>query len=291
MNILYTSDIHAGRRHLFSMLSIAEKAAVDGIIIGGDIVPHHLPGSKTGNPITAQGRYLTDVFIPAIERFKAARPVRIFLDMSNDDFAFNRPLLEKHHGDLFHLLHMEKHPLTASVDLIGYMNVPPTPFQRKDWEKPDAPAWPHAPGGYVSLRGYSSAGGILNKKILSPDSDDTIERDLLKLSEQIDKSFIFVSHTPPFNTPLDVIADGTHVGSMSVRKFIEHWAAEKKIKASLHGHIHESPRRSGVVQAEIAGVLCLNPGQGNGDNSAFQYGILNLGTQGENADRVVLTGP
>ena len=45
MKILYTSDIHASDTHLSSMLLVAEREDVDGIIIGGDIVPHNLPNS------------------------------------------------------------------------------------------------------------------------------------------------------------------------------------------------------------------------------------------------------
>jgi Icc-related predicted phosphoesterase len=46
--------------------------------------------------------------------------------------------------------------------------------------------------------------------------------------------------------------------------------------ASFHGHIHESPVRSGSIVTELGGSLCLNPGQGNGKGSPFRYVIFRL---------------
>jgi Icc-related predicted phosphoesterase len=289
MKILYTSDIHAGKNHLASMLTVAKKASVDGIIIGGDIVPHHLPGTQTIGLVDAQAAYLNNVFIPTLQTFKAGHHIPLYLDMANDDLACNRDILEQYSGNLLHLLHMEKHRLTDSMDIIGYMNVPPTPFHRKDWEKPDSRDWPYAPDGYVALSGVQSHGGTIKETHIEIDSTDTIENDLKRLSAHVDRPFVFVSHTPPYNTPLDVISDGTHVGSMSIRNFIAKWSAVDLIKVSLHGHIHESPKRSGFIQAEISGVLCINPGQGNGDRSAFQYAMLRINEDSHGGIQVSVT--
>ncbi len=287
MRILYTSDIHASKSHLFSMLSVADKESVDCVIVGGDIIPHYLPDEQRSGILDAQAAYLVDTFIPCLKSFKQKRDIPLYLDMSNDDFACNRTVLEEYSEDLFCLLHMEKHRLTDSVDIIGYMNVPPTPFSRKDWEKPDSKKWPYAPGGYVTLNGVISDSGTIKEKVIHLDSEDTIESDLKKLSENINKPFVFVSHTPPYNTSLDVIADGTHVGSMSVRNFIEKWSADDKIILSLHGHIHESPKRSGSTNTKIAHVLCVNPGQGNGDNARFQYAIFDFDVSGKNRIQIL----
>jgi Icc-related predicted phosphoesterase len=62
---------------------------------------------------------------------------------------------------------------------------------------------------------------------------------------------IFLFHTPPYQTRLDRAAlDGrmvdhapldVHVGSIAVRRFIEH----RQPLLTLHGHIHESARITG----------------------------------------------
>lgn len=47
---------------------------------------------------------------------------------------------------------------------------------------------------------------------------------------------IFVPHAPPHNTKLDKLRSGQHVGSTSVRKFVEQFQPD----ALICGHIHES---------------------------------------------------
>jgi Icc-related predicted phosphoesterase len=276
MKIFYASDIHASSHHLFSLLSTADKEAVDTIIIGGDIVPHYLPDADTVGVLKAQEIYLTNVFIPAVEDFKRRRDSAIYLDLANDDFIGNRKILENCDGELINLLHMNKNSLNNKIDIIGYMNVPPTPFYRKDWEKPDSIETPFAKGNYILRQGYTSAGGKLEKTVLDLSSDDTIEKDMAQLSDIIDKQFIFVSHSPPYDTPLDILDNGLHVGSISIRKFIEKWALKGKIIVALHGHIHGSPKRSGSIKAFIENSLCINPGQNEGEGSDLRYVIFEL---------------
>lgn len=47
---------------------------------------------------------------------------------------------------------------------------------------------------------------------------------------------VFVPHAPPFNTKLDVIRGGIHVGSTAVRTFIE----QRQPDLLICGHIHEA---------------------------------------------------
>ena len=183
MKALYTSDIHANDTHLFTMLSAAEKEGVDCIIIGGDMVPHNLPQVSGAGPFKPQAVYLEDVFIPAIRRFKERHDIEFYLDLGNDDFLCNRPILEEFEGVLFNLLHFKNLRFTDDVDILGYMNVPPTPFTRKDLEKPDTKIQPFAPGNDILLKGYTSKNGIMNKTTVDLGSDDTIEKDLARLSE------------------------------------------------------------------------------------------------------------
>jgi Icc-related predicted phosphoesterase len=276
MKGLYTSDIHASDTHLFSMLSVAEAEEVDCIIIGGDIVPHNLPDTDSAGPLKAQAIYLEDVFLPALRKFRQKRDISVYLDLGNDDFICNREILEKRDGELLNLLHFRKVRLTHDVDIVGYMCVPPTPFTRKDLEKPDSSTQPCAPGNDIILEGYTTVSGVLEQTVIDLTSEDTIENDLSRLSEKIHGPFIFVSHSPPYNTPLDVLYNKVHAGSVGIRDFIKKWAQKGKLLASFHGHIHESPARSGSISAEMEGVLCINPGQGSGGGARFRYVVFRL---------------
>jgi len=62
---------------------------------------------------------------------------------------------------------------------------------------------------------------------------------------------VLVSHPPPYNTKLDVVSTGEHVGSLEVREFIENI----KPKLCICGHIHESPGIDSIGE-----TLILNPG-------------------------------
>jgi len=62
---------------------------------------------------------------------------------------------------------------------------------------------------------------------------------------------LLVSHQPPYNTALDVIRSGQHVGSRAVRAWIE----KHQPLACVCGHIHEA---AGVDR--IGQTLLINPG-------------------------------
>jgi Icc-related predicted phosphoesterase len=272
MRILYASDIHAAPNLLDDLTRQAEIDRVETLIIGGDIVPHYLPQARAMGILNAQAHYIDSTLIPALKQLKARRPIRIFLDFGNDDLAANHHRLAQYQPELLTLLHMQKAPLTQRVDIVGYMMVPSTPFQRKDWERPDAPDAPYPPGSRIRLKGYTTDTGKIVETWLDLDAAQTIESDLAQLSRHIDRHFIFVSHSPPLDTPLDVIASGAHAGSLSIRRFIEHWSTKGLLLASLHGHIHESPKRTGVTATRINTTLCINPGQ----SGQLQFALLEL---------------
>lgn len=79
-------------------------------------------------------------------------------------------------------------------------------------------------------------------------------RELLELAEPIAGHripTIFVSHTPPHGTKLDQLANGKHVGSTAIRRFIEIHSPD----LCLTGHIHE-----GKGVDTIGSTRILNPG-------------------------------
>jgi Icc-related predicted phosphoesterase len=226
-----------------------------------------------------------------MEDFRKKRKIPVYLDFGNDDFAGNRNILEEYDGELLYLLHDRKYSLTDTADIIGYMNVPVTPFGRKDFEKTDTPEQLFAPMNDVFLEGYISHSGRLERTVLQLDSNHTIAHDLERLSLFIDKPFIFVSHAPPYDTPLDVLYDGLHVGSLGIRNFIEYWSAKGKLIASFHGHIHESPGRSGSIQTKIGNSLCINPGQSSGPGARLRYVIFELADKSRHPRIRIISSP
>ncbi|MHB8880420.1 MAG: metallophosphoesterase family protein [Thermodesulfovibrionales bacterium] len=267
MKILYASDIHVNKNHLGTLLGVAEREQVGAVVIGGDIVPKVLFHTYGFNKLViGQRKYLENEFIAELRTFREKNPgIKVFLDLGNDDFSANRDVLETAEAEgLFHLLHMAVHPLTDDLDIVGYMGVPITPFGIKDWERPDKKGQFPPPETGARMSGYVSTkeGGTgLLRHTIDVNKDTSIEEELAELGKKITKQFIFVCHTPPYLTNLDALYSGEHVGSVAVREFIEEWANKGLLRASFHGHIHESPKVSGSDVDVIAGIECRNPGQ------------------------------
>ena len=83
-------------------------------------------------------------------------------------------------------------------------------------------------------------------------TEEQISKHLKKASLEIcNKRIIVVSHDPPFNTKLDRIDSGVHVGSKALREFI----LTKKPMIVSCGHIHE-----GRGIDKISDSIIINPG-------------------------------
>lgn len=64
-------------------------------------------------------------------------------------------------------------------------------------------------------------------------------RQLIELAEPLYQRripLIFVSHVPPYDTKVDTLCSGKHVGSRAIRRVIEHYQPD----LCLVGHIHEA---------------------------------------------------
>lgn len=277
MKIIYTADIHVEQHFLHDLLSKAEQEQADVIVIGGDIVPKDIYADlfriDYDRVLRAQTDYLRDEFVPAVRAFRAFHSaVRIYMDLGNDDFWDCRKILEEAEKEgLLHLLHMKKSALADNLDIVGYMKVPPTPFAIKDGERADSEKEFATTVQGARRQGLFSGLGRIYTDYISLNESDTIEADLQKLEEQIDKPFIFVSHTPPFNSGIDTLYNGLPAGSRAIRHFIERWGEKGLLHRSLHGHIHESP---GIV--DVGNVKCVNTGQIGGVLASYTLEIDGL---------------
>jgi Icc-related predicted phosphoesterase len=101
---------------------------------------------------------------------------------------------------------------------------------------------------------------------------ETIREDLNRLPRPLqNKRAIYIMHSPPFGTRLDLIQGGKSAGSRSIKAFIE----EYQPLLTLHGHIHESPDFSGHYFDRIGETISVNPGQSvwKGKDSLELYAV------------------
>lgn len=243
--IIYTADLHGNEEFYKRLLKKAEGEKCNAVVIGGDLCGRE--GNTIKEKIENQKNFLEVFMVPLFKDFKKRnKNVETYAIMGNDDFRKNLEVLEKADEDkILQSIHNKSIKLNKNYNIAGYSFVNPTPFRLKDWEKPD-------------FEGDKDTSQLFPDEVRSLNMENgTIEEDLMKLKKLSDpKKTFYIIHAPPFNTKLDIITLGAHVGSKSIRKFIE----KEQPPLTLHGHIHESPQMSGSWKDKIGKATCINVG-------------------------------
>lgn len=281
--IIYTSDLHGNELQYKRLFSGALEEKVNAVVVGGDLFPKEPPVT-----IEQQRRFIEQFLLPELKLFKKKSNIPVYIMLGNDDWAANLSVLERENETLFYLIHNKSYPLTSKHNIVGYGFVPITPFLMKDWEKWDIKDY--EPGQIIRLRGYMSNEKGIYKTAFSDERHDNIEEDLKKLAKYVGANTVFVAHSPPYNTNLDMLLPerrvidtiseafleeefgvkqkNRHVGSIAIRKFIE----EFQPRVSLHGHIHETVLVSKKYECKIGKTVSMSPG--NHNKTDYLYAIV-----------------
>jgi Icc-related predicted phosphoesterase len=260
---------------LFGVIKAERPGAV---FVGGDILPHGF--SSVGYANRAGGSFLTEFLIKRLgglrEELGEAYPT-IFLILGNDDpRSEEAAIIDAAESGVWVYAHNNRHKL-GEYEVFGYAYVPPTPFWLKDWERYDV-------SRYVDPGCVPPAEGV----VTFPVSDHvrnwaTIFADLNDLvgDSNLDNA-VFLFHSPPYKTALDRAAlDGkkvdhvpldVHVGSIAILRFIE----ERQPLLTLHGHVHESTRLTGMWRQRIGRTLALNGAHDGSELSLVRFDLGDL---------------
>lgn len=245
MQFIYITDFHGDTDKYDHVCREAVKRGIKLIINGGDMCPHR--GGK---------QFLTDFFPGWLERCKESGIANLGM-FGNDDPMSNLPLLDDlvNRGLFTRFDGTELE--TEGWIFRGYNYVPDYPFALKDWVKLDYTGAPSP--GYFGVPVESSGSGYRDiadiDRYFADKGTIAEELDSFSLSEP-DKT-IFITHSPPYGIGLDVCSDGREVGSKSIYNFIE----KNQPVLSLHGHIHESPKVSGIWKTDIGRTVTCQPGR------------------------------
>lgn len=251
--ILFATDLHGSRQAYAELLSEAERRAVQGVVLGGDLLPH----GRGSDPVAGQTGFLREVLRPTLAAFRDRGGCRVFAMLGNDDFSACLPELERMERDRL-WVHVHRKAVALGEEgwsIAGCSFVPVTPFWISDFDRFDHPGWwpPQAPDEILLSGPQGLRSASLDELLSRPTIQEEIER-LARLSDPARTLYVF--HTPPHGTALDRMAGGVHVGSLALRRFLE----ERQPPLSLHGHIHESPARSGRIAERLGQTLAVNPG-------------------------------
>jgi len=113
----------------------------------------------------------------------------------------------------------------------------------------------HRAARVINGIGFIGIGGSLATPVstLNETSEDEFGQYLKEAVSDLppDLPIVLISHQPPYNTACDRIGSGVHVGSRSVRQFIE----DRQPLVCFTGHIHEA-----VGMDEIKKTRVINSG-------------------------------
>lgn len=258
MKILYTSDLHGEVQLYRQLFEWAQRSEAEILVLGGDLLPTlHAKGAYE-EMISQQGEFIEEFLLPFFQQCREKTPVGpILLIPGNWDMAYPHLLRFPLEGVID--LTQRKHR-AGGYEFIGYPFVPPTPFRPKDYEKMDdreAPWPPQKSPSYIRSSGPDGHLSSIDPQIFLRQRK-TIAEDLNRLPEPENPSrAVYIMHSPPYGTRLDLIQGKAHVGSRAIRSFIEN----RQPLLTLHGHIHEAPEVSGSFFDSIGKTLCFNPGQ------------------------------
>lgn len=260
MTVFFATDLHGRPDGYRALVDRVVADAPDVVLLGGDLLPS--VGMEPGRDATSQSEFVTTVLAFEVVRARAElgdRAPRFLLIPGNDDARDVLPAIaDGEQQGLWENVDGRRVDLGGGVDLYGYGYVPPTPSLLKDGEKYDL-------SRFVDSGCISPEAG---RRTVPVDTQalrwTSIATDLEVLAKGRDVSrSIFLFHAPPYRTALDRAAlDGrthegvpldVHVGSVAIRKFIE----DRQPLATLHGHVHESVRLTGVWHDRIGATHCL----------------------------------
>lgn len=272
--IIYTSDIHGNEKQFRTLVDYALDVKPSIVIIAGELLP------KGGYRITdnypqMQRAFLTERLPYLLRPIKDKLPdTQILVTPGNDDCKSNDDILNDY-SNLFTNIDGKRVQLSKSLEIVGYSTVPITPFAIKDREKFDltnvqeevAVEYKKRQVNY-NLRGIISINvgdgpRWRNIQFTDKDKTDSIQRDLENtIFTNNSERTVYIFHTPPNDTSLDVTGNERHVGSFAVKEFIERYQPY----LTLHGHIHETVDMSGDFKSKIGKTWCMSAGNHNEDS-------------------------
>ena len=264
MKILFVTDLHGNLSKYKRLHGIAKFHGVEMVINGGDMLP------KDGD-LFEQDQFITGVFTDHLEQFNASK-IHYLCCLGNDDLRIFDPLFEET-CQPFPFVHniAQRKVEIGGYEFIGMNWVVDYPFRLKDRCRMDTKDYvfqeQFGSGLYSTPNGWEE----IKDWVTCAQSLPTIEEELQNLPKpkNVSKS-IYAIHMPPARLGLDKCAHGAEVGSQAVYNFIE----TNKPLLTLHGHIHESPRETGIWTATLGKTICIQPGQ----LAPLSYVVVDLAT-------------
>jgi uncharacterized protein len=254
LRLLYVTDLHGWTRAYERIAAIAREEGITTVINGGDMFTHGR------DLIASQRQFIQGDLGPYLERLSAAG-ISYYGMLGNDDCRAVLPDWQElvRTFPLVHDLTEGWLPLADGLTICGCNYIPDPPFRLKDWCVLDTREYRRPPQhpDPVASRGdkLESIGDVEAFFQARPTLEEILAGIPARAADW--ERAILVCHTPPRGTGLVNISADTDVGSAAVRAWIEKYQPF----LTLHGHIHESPRVTGIDTVKIGRTTVHQPGQ------------------------------
>lgn len=251
MKILYVTDLHGYKWKYEQLLALSESFNVDVLINGGDMLP------KRGD-LLKQDQFI-ETFLDTHFKMFEEHGIYYLSCLGNDDLMIFDDQFQQISDKYEHVINLaQKKVEITGYEFIGFNWVVDYPFQLKDRCRMDNERYAFqeqlGPGMISTPEGWE----VFDDWFAQAHSLPTIKQELENLVKpnNMDKA-VYVIHMPPSGMEMDVCGHGPKVGSKSVYEFIE----KNQPLMTLHGHIHESPKMTGVWKGRIGRTHVIQPGQ------------------------------
>lgn len=253
MKFIFACDIHGDKNKYEKLFQKAKEENIKYIVLGGDLLP------KIGFRVIIQSEFIREYLEDYFTRLNENN-IKCILIPGNDDlekFDIQINELCKKYSNIYNIDNQKLD--IEEITFIGLSKVLDHPFGSKN---------------RVVIEEKLKMQPQLSEDIYIKKDTEVItieewekyrEIDIEKMEGELtnlpkadkDRKTIYVFHNPPYGIGLDVCANGLQVGSKAITKFLE----DSNSYMSLHGHIHESPRISGLWYNELGKTTCIQPGQ------------------------------
>lgn len=265
MKIIYITDVHGNKTKYWHALESAKKNGAAAVVNGGDMLP------KDGDLHRDQRDFVEGFMDDYFSEFEKAGIHHIGF-LGNDDLKIHDKSFQGLCSKYPHAINLaQKRFKLGAFEFVGMNWVVDYPFQLKDRCRKDQKDYVFqrqlGPGVLSTARGFQTLPDWFSFASTLP----TIEDELASLPKPKNmRQTIYVVHMPPANMGLDVCWSGEKVGSQAIYEFLK----RNQPLLSLHGHIHESPVKSGVWKEKVGKTISVQPGQLKPD--LLSYAIIDL---------------
>lgn len=278
MKFIYACDIHGDEYKYKKILAEAIKQKIKYLVFGGDLLPKNCSDRYNEQKIFIE-QFFNSYFTELKEK-----NIKCVCILGNDDLEQLDEIFENECSKFDNVFNIDnKKADIEDISFIGLSKVLDHPFGCKDRVVIEE-----------NLEMQFQLSRIIYvekcRNMLSIDEWKEYRNSIEKMENILEylpkitegKKGIYVFHNPPFGVGLDVCIDKRKVGSKAITKFLE----KSNAYMSLHGHIHESYRVTGIWKNELKSTICIQTGQTERGNKNMFYAVID--TDANYSDLVLL---